>query len=85
MRIPEQPALNDQVLMGAGVFEHKMQFKPHGRGTLDGVQEMTELHAAVAPIDRGDDCAGLEVQSDKEVGRAVFQEVVRVTLRLARL
>jgi hypothetical protein len=39
----------------------------------------------VAPIDRGDDCAGLEVQSDKEVGRAVFQEVVRVTLRLARL
>jgi hypothetical protein len=79
----EQPALNDRALVGAGVVEHKMQFELRGRSTLEGLQEVTKLHAAVAPVDFGDDRAGLDVQGVEEVGRAVTDVVVGMTFELA--
>jgi hypothetical protein len=84
-RMSEEPALDDWTFGGAGVVEHEMQIEFHRRGTLDGLQEVAELHAAMTPMDFCDDRAGLDVKGCKEVGRAMAQVVVRVALRLARL
>lgn len=62
-----------------------MQIEFHRGGTLDDLQEVTELHAAVASVDFGDDRASLDVQCSKEVGRAVSQVIMCMALRPARL
>ena len=80
----EQPALDDRTLVSAGVVEHEMQIQLGRRGMLDGLQEVAELHAAVAPMDLGDDRSSLDVQGGEEVSRAVADVVVGMTLELAR-
>jgi hypothetical protein len=57
-----------------------MQFELGRRGTIDGLQEVTAFHVAVASMNFCDDRAGFDVESDKEIDRAMAAAVVGMRL-----
>lgn len=82
--MPEQPALDDRALVGAGVVQYQMQLQFGRRCSLYGLQEVTKLNAAVTLVNFCNDRPRLDVQRCKKISCAMANVVVGVTLRLPR-
>src|SRR5260221_1972459 len=60
-RMAKQPALDERGLVGAVVVENKMDVEAIGDVGIDGVEELSELDAAMPPVVFRDDLARLYV------------------------
>ena len=75
-----EPVPDDRRLVSAVVIQDEMNVQIGRHLGLDHIQELAELHRAMAPVELADDPAGLQVQRGKQGSRPVAFVVVRAAL-----
>src|SRR5665213_1023708 len=83
-RMAGEPTTHSGGLVRAVVVHHQVHVELVSNVRLDGVQELQELAAAMAPMQLADDFAGCDIERGKQRGRAVTLIVVRTPLGQAR-
>ena len=79
-----QPAAGRGGLVGRVVVEDEVHVELGGPGLVDGVQELPELHGAVAMVELADDRAAFDIERGDERGGPVARVVVGQPLGLPR-
>src|SRR5258708_837314 len=60
-----KPAADRDGLVGAVVVQNQMHVEIASNSVVNGIEELTELHAAMPPVKLADHRAGLHIESGK--------------------